>query len=116
MFFSCVKASISSKHSSRPEPRLLEAAERRAEEVLAHLVDPDIARPAPQARCGARVERSLVQIDAVRPYSTAFTVASIFRSSLHLNTPSTGPEDFLARDPVLLGDGEHGRLDKEAIS
>ena len=41
MFFSCVKASISSKHSSRPMPDCLYAAERRAEEMLADLVDPD---------------------------------------------------------------------------
>src|SRR5580704_15395174 len=41
-------------------------------------------------RCA--VDKSLVQIEAVSPYSTAFTSASIFASSLHLNTESTGPQ------------------------
>ncbi len=63
-----------------PEARLLEAAEWRAEEVFAHLVDPDIAR-LDSERGPCAVERSLVQIEAVRPYSTAFTVASILLSS-----------------------------------
>src|SRR5262245_41986884 len=43
-------------------------------------------------RCA--VFRSLVQIEAVRPYSTAFTVSSIFASSCHLNSLARGEECF----------------------
>ena len=69
-----------------PQSGLLEAAKRRAEEMLADLVDPHESR----FRCA--VERSLVQIEAVSTYSTWLTSASILASLFHLKTPSTGPK------------------------
>src|SRR5215212_6957121 len=70
---------------------LLVAAERRAEKMLAHLVDHTKPACTAAAVRWARL-RSLVQIEAVRPYSTAFTWSSILFSSDHLNTDSTGPK------------------------
>ena len=53
------------------EARLLVAAERRAEEMLAEvsLIQTKPASTAMAARCA--VVRSLVQIEQVRPYSTS---------------------------------------------
>src|ERR1700692_3364940 len=54
------------------------------------LIQTKPACTAAAVRCA--VERSLVQIEAVRPYSTALDCSSIFASSLHLKTESTGPK------------------------
>src|SRR6516162_6153115 len=73
------------------DPGLLVAAEGRAEEMLRHFVDPHEPRlDGSAARCA--VTRSLVQIEQVSPYSTWFTCASIFSSSLHLRMERTGPK------------------------
>src|SRR6266481_7958699 len=74
-----------------PDAGLLVAAERRAEEMLRHLVDhTKPASTAAAARCA--VARSLVQIEQVSPYSTWLTSASIFSASLHFRIDSTGPK------------------------
>src|SRR3954462_2369273 len=54
------------------------------------LIHTNPASTAAAVRCA--VEMSLVQIDAVRPYSTEFTSSSIVASFDHLRMPSTGPK------------------------
>ena len=44
MFFSCVNDEQLLEAFLAPDARLLDAAERRAEEMAAHFVDPDVAR------------------------------------------------------------------------
>src|ERR1700684_4636013 len=54
------------------------------------LIQTKPACTAAAVRCA--VDRSLVQIEAVSPYSTELTCSSIFASSCHLKIDSTGPK------------------------
>ena len=82
--------------------------------AAAHRIHTKPACTASAVRCA--VERSLVQIEAVSPYSTALTVSNILFSSRHLNMPSTGPKiSSRAMRIVHRHVGEHGRLDIEAL-
>ena len=115
MFFSCVKASISSKHSSRPMPDCFTPPNGAPRKCLpTSLIHTKPASTAIAVRCA--VEMSLVQIEQVRPYSTAFTSLEHLRLVRPFEDAEHGAEDFLARDAHRRRHaGEHGRLDIEAL-
>src|ERR1700728_5373301 len=64
------------------------------------LIQTKPACTAEAVRCA--VDRSLVQIEAVSPYSTELTCSSIFASSCHLKIDSTGPK-ISSRAMRILG-------------
>src|SRR5262245_7482139 len=96
------------------KPRLLEAAEWRAEKVLADLIDPYVTR--------LHSERGAVRgIQIIGPDRSRESIFDSIHGCEHLRFiapfkyTENRPEDLLTRYSVLLGDGEDCRLNEEPV-